>query len=57
MQDQKPRGTEPCDQVIPAHADSKRPFVAPKLTFVKPELVRHGDVTQVTAQFIGPITP
>ena len=57
MQDQRLTGAEPRDEALPAHPDSKRPFVAPKLTFVKPELIRHGDVTQVTAQFIGPITP
>jgi hypothetical protein len=57
MQDQKLTEVELRDEVLQAHSDSKRPFVAPKLRFVKPELVRHGDVNQVTAQFIGPITP
>ena len=48
-----------CDQpaqTIPA-AIAKQPFIAPKLTFVKPELVRQGSLADVTAGFFGTFIP
>ncbi len=46
-----------CDTpAIPA-AVGKQPFVAPKLTFVKPELVRQGSLADVTAGFFGTFIP
>ena len=35
----------------------KPSFVAPKLTFVKPELVRQGSLADVTAGFFGTFVP
>lgn len=36
----------------------KRPFVAPKLIFIEPKLVRHGSMEGVTAQgFFGSFSP
>jgi hypothetical protein len=35
----------------------KRPFVEPKLTFVEPKLVKHGDIVEVTKAFFGPFYP
>ena len=35
----------------------KRPFVAPKLQFVQPKLVKHGDVKDITAGFFGSFYP
>ncbi len=40
-----------------AAATGKQPFVAPKLTFVKPELVRQGSLADVTAGFFGTFIP
>jgi hypothetical protein len=36
---------------------AKAPFIAPKLTFVKPELVRQGSLADVTAGFFGTFIP
>lgn len=36
--------------------EAKRPFVEPKLSYVEPELVRHGDMAEVTG-FFGPFSP
>ena len=38
-------------------AIAKPRFVAPKLTFVKPELVRQGSLADVTAGFFGTFIP
>ena len=38
-------------------AAAKQPFVAPKLTYVKPELVRQGSLSDVTAGFFGTFIP
>jgi hypothetical protein len=38
-------------------AQPKLTFVAPKLTFVVPKLVKHGDVSDVTAGFFGTFYP
>jgi hypothetical protein len=35
---------------------SKQPFIEPKLTYVAPKLVKHGDVTELTG-FFGPFSP
>lgn len=48
-------GNDTPAQTVPAAA--KPPFVAPKLTFVKPELVRQGSLADVTAGFFGSFTP
>ncbi|MCW5980624.1 MAG: hypothetical protein KIT09_21270 [Bryobacteraceae bacterium] len=40
-----------------ASPSTKAAFVPPKLTFVEPKLTRHGGVTEVTAQLLGPFTP
>jgi hypothetical protein len=56
VQDTKPVGSDYAgDSETPSN--SKLPFVEPKLTFVKPKLTRHGGVTEVTAQLLGPFTP
>ena len=31
----------------------KKPFIQPKLTFIYPRLVKHGDATQNTHAFFG----
>lgn len=36
----------------------KRPFEEPKLKFIEPELVKHGDATKLTKQgFFGTFNP
>lgn len=50
---------------VPARAEAdvdgaetvKPAFQEPKLTFVKPKLVREGDFGQITAGFFGTFTP
>ena len=39
-----------------AETDGKRPFIVPKLTFVTPKLVKHGDLVEVTG-FFGTFSP
>ena len=34
-----------------AETEEKRPFIEPKLTFVTPKLVKHGDLVDVTGFF------
>jgi hypothetical protein len=34
----------------------KKPFTQPKLTFIYPRLVKHGDATQNTHGFFGPFS-
>ena len=46
-----------CDTLAIPAAVVKQPFVAPKLTFVKPELVRQGSLADVTAGFFGTFIP
>lgn len=36
---------------------TRQPFVEPRLRFVEPKLVKHGDVTRVTAGFFGSFSP
>ena len=45
------------DLVTDAEVEGKEPFEEPKLTFVKPKLVRHGSVNEVTAGFFGTFYP
>ncbi|MFC1996051.1 lasso RiPP family leader peptide-containing protein [Chloroflexota bacterium] len=35
----------------------KQPFVEPKLEFIEPKLVKHGDVKDITAGFFGSFYP
>ena len=37
-------------------SNSKQPFKKPKLTFVAPKLVKHGEVTELTG-FFGAFSP
>ena len=39
-----------------AETAEKRPFIEPKLTFVTPKLVKHGDLVDVTGVF-GTFSP
>lgn len=38
-------------------AEEKQPFEEPKLTYVTPKLVVHGEVTDLTQGFLGYFTP
>jgi hypothetical protein len=38
-------------------ATENRTFEKPKLTYVKPTLVKHGDARKITAGFFGPFSP
>lgn len=52
--------TPACDTSAQPEASTsaaKARFVAPKLTFVKPELVRQGSLADVTAGFFGTFIP
>ena len=49
-------GCDTPEPILQADA-AKAPFVAPKLTFVKPELVRQGSLADVTAGFFGTFIP
>ena len=42
---------------IKSESKEKQPFVEPKLTFVEPKLVKHGDVKDITAGFFGGFYP
>ncbi len=57
MADSSGGGDGKLDLVTEAEVDGKEPFEEPKLTFVKPKLVRHGSVSEVTAGFFGPFYP
>jgi hypothetical protein len=35
----------------------KRKFIEPKLTYIEPKLVKHGDVKDITAAFLGVFYP
>ena len=35
----------------------KKPFTEPKLTFVEPKLIKHGDATKITAGFFSVFEP
>jgi hypothetical protein len=35
----------------------KKPWEAPKLTFIEPKLTQHGELTEVTGQFFGGFSP
>jgi hypothetical protein len=37
--------------------EKKQPFVEPKLQFIEPKLVKHGDVKDITAAFFGTFYP
>ena len=43
--------------VSAVEAGETRPFTLPKLTFVRPKLVREGGMTEVTAGFFGTFSP
>ena len=38
-------------------SEERQPFTEPKLTFVVPTLVKQGNVSEITAGFIGPFYP
>jgi hypothetical protein len=40
-------------------AQAKKPFVAPKLTYLVPKLTKHGTLTEITSQggFLGTFSP
>ena len=46
---------QPAETMTPAPA--KVPFIEPKLRFIEPKLVKHGDVTKVTHGFLGSFHP
>ena len=50
-------GNDNRDLLTEAEVDGKEPFEVPRLTFVKPKLVRQGSVNEVTAGFFGPFYP
>ncbi len=35
----------------------RKTFTKPKLTFIEPELTKHGDATKITAGFFGTFQP
>ena len=35
----------------------KQPWQEPKLTFVEPKLTKHGELGEVTGQFLGQFSP
>jgi hypothetical protein len=59
-------GKEPAKAVDPARISpsvgdetnptAKQPFVKPKLTFVRPKIVKHGSITELTG-FFGAFSP
>jgi hypothetical protein len=38
-------------------AENRTPWEAPKLEFVEPRLVKHGEMKRITAGFIGTFVP
>ena len=50
----QPTSVEPQSENQPAE---KKAFTQPKLTFIYPRLVKHGDATQNTHSFFGPFSP
>lgn len=58
MGDSKNANTN-AESLVPTSTDkSKKPFQEPKLEFIEPKLVKHGDATELTKQgFFGTFTP
>lgn len=57
MQDPKSNYHSGDETVGTDSVDARLPLVQPKLTFVKPELVRQGSLADVTAGFFGTFIP
>ena len=47
-------GSEESARIV--ESEEKRPFTEPKLTFMTPKLVKHGDLVEVTG-FFGTFSP
>ena len=43
--------------IEPESSKGKKRFADPKLTFVEPKLVKHGDATKITGGFFGTFSP
>ena len=58
MQDKRTDSFQAQVEVIKAEeGQPKQPFTEPRLTFIEPKLVKHGDVADVTAGFFGAFYP
>ena len=58
MSDKETLSTDEHALATDADKEAKRPFQEPKLKFIDPEVVKHGDATQLTKQgFFGTFTP
>jgi hypothetical protein len=44
-------------QPVPSSSTGKKDWQAPKLSFVKPKLTKHGKLEEVTGQFFGAFSP
>lgn len=38
-------------------SQNRKQFTEPRLTFIEPKLTKHGDATEITAGFFGPVSP
>lgn len=56
MSRDKTTGREPRVSEEP-HDDDREVYAKPKLAYVRPELVKRGDVAKVTAGFFGTFSP
>jgi len=54
---ENPRQEDQLVQTEDLQAAEKPPFTEPKLTYVKPQLVEHGEIGEVTAGFLGTFYP
>jgi hypothetical protein len=55
MSDVTSAGSDP--DVSPEFHDGRQAYVEPKLTYVTPKLIKRGDVSKVTAGFLGSFSP
>jgi hypothetical protein len=44
-------------QEVFSRSGEKKPWQEPKLAFIKPKLIKHGKLEEVTGQFFGAFTP
>jgi hypothetical protein len=53
----RPSETTPSDRAATTDVGTRKPWTAPRLEFVEPKLVKHGEMKQITAGFIGTFVP
>ncbi|MDR4504402.1 MAG: hypothetical protein MRK01_06350 [Candidatus Scalindua sp.] len=57
MGEKQPVGRKKIQAMSTDASQTKKFFTVPKLTFIEPKLVKHGDAAKITAGFFGTFTP